>query len=122
MRKYLYCENGFVEKPQWMPNCWVNVECPDKSDFDFLTKDLKVPESFLEDIADVDERPRTDTEENWLLTIIRIPLQQQGSIPYTTIPIGIITNNEIIVTICYHSTEMIPDFIDHTRRKGISLN
>ena len=27
MRKYLYCENGFVEKPQWMPNCWVNVEC-----------------------------------------------------------------------------------------------
>ena len=43
MRKYLYCENGFVEKPQWMPNCWVNVECPDKSDFDFLTKDLKVP-------------------------------------------------------------------------------
>ena len=20
MRKYLYCENGFVEKPQWMPN------------------------------------------------------------------------------------------------------
>ncbi len=119
MRKYLYCENGFVEKPQWMPNCWVNVECPDQSDFEFLTKELKVPEAFLEDIADMDERPRTDTEENWLLTIIRIPLQQQGSIPYITIPIGIITNNEIIVTVCYHSTEMIPDFIDHTRRKGI---
>lgn len=90
MRKYLYCENGFVEKPQWMPNCWVNVECPDQSDFEFLTKELKVPEAFLEDIADMDERPRTDTEENWLLTIIRIPLQQQGSIPYITIPIGII--------------------------------
>ena len=100
MRKYLYCENGFVEKPQWMPNCWVNVECPDQSDFEFLTKELKVPEAFLEDIADMDERPRTDTEDNWLLTII-------------------ITNNEIIVTVCYHSTEMIPDFIDHTRRKGI---
>lgn len=73
MRKYLYCENGFVEKPQWMPNCWVNVECPDQSDFEFLTKELKVPEAFLEDIADMDERPRTDTEDNWLLTIIRIP-------------------------------------------------
>ena len=96
MRKYLYCENGFVEKPQWMPNCWVNVECPDQSDFEFLTKELKVPEAFLEDIADMDERPRTDTEDNWLLTIIRIPLQQQGSIPYITIPIGIITNNENI--------------------------
>ena len=72
MRKYLYCENGFVEKPQWMPNCWVNVECPDQSDFEFLTKELKVPEAFLEDIADMDERPRTDTEDNWLLTIIPV--------------------------------------------------
>ena len=47
MRKYLYCENGFVEKSQWMPNCWVNVECPDQSDFEFLTKELKVPEAFF---------------------------------------------------------------------------
>ena len=75
MRKYLYSENGFVEKPVWAPNCWVNVECPDDDDFRFLTQELKVPESFLEDIADTDERPRTDTEGNWLLTILRIPLQ-----------------------------------------------
>ena len=58
MRKYLYCENGFVEKPQWMPNCWVNVECPDQSDFEFLTKELKVPEAFLEDIADMDDEEK----------------------------------------------------------------
>ena len=58
MRKYLYSENGFVEKNEWKPNCWVNVECPDDSDFQFLTQELKVPESFLEDIADTDERPR----------------------------------------------------------------
>ena len=72
MRKYLYCENGFVEKPQWMPNCWVNVECPDQSDFEFLTKELKVPEAFLEDIADMDERPRTDTEDNWEASLISL--------------------------------------------------
>ncbi len=121
MRKYLYCETGFVEKPQWIPNCWVNVECPDNDDFNFLTKELKVPESFLEDISDTDERPHIDTEGNWLLTIIRIPLPQQGSIPYTTVPLGIITNNEIIVTVCYQHTEMITDFINHTRRKGVKV-
>ena len=36
MRTYLYCEAGFVEKPQWLPNCWVNVVCPDNDDFEFL--------------------------------------------------------------------------------------
>jgi magnesium transporter len=47
MRTYLYCEAGFVEKAQWLPNSWVNVVCPDSSDFKFLTETLKVPESFL---------------------------------------------------------------------------
>lgn len=123
MRRYLYCEAGFVEKSQWLPNSWVNVECPDNNDFEFLTKELNVPESFLNDIADTDERPRTETEGNWLLTILRIPVQgkQDGTLPFTTIPIGIITNEEIIVTICYQQTDMIQDFIEHTRRKGITV-
>ena len=123
MRTYLYSEAGFIEKSQWMPNSWVNVECPDDNDFDFLTQELKVPESFLEDIADADERPRTETEGNWLLTILRIPMQSsQHGIPFITVPIGIITNNEIIVSVCYHKTELISDFIQHTRRKGIVVN
>ncbi len=123
MRKYLYSENGFVEKPVWAPNCWVNVECPDDDDFRFLTQELKVPESFLEDIADTDERPRTDTEGNWLLTILRIPLQSdRPEAPFATVPIGIITNDEIIVSVCYHHTEMMPDFIQHTRKKNIVVN
>lgn len=123
MRKYLYSENGFVEKPVWAPNCWVNVECPDNNDFQFLTRELNVPESFLEDIADADERPRTETEGNWLLTILRIPMQSSNpQIPFITVPIGIITNNDIIVSVCYHRTELLPDFIQHTRRKGICVN
>ena len=71
MRKYLYSENGFTEKAEWQPNCWVNVECPDNDDFKFLTEELKVPESFLEDIADVDERPRTETEDNLALIFLQ---------------------------------------------------
>ena len=121
MRTYLYCEAGFVEKAQWLPISWVNVVCPNNDDFEFLTQTLNVPESFLNDIADTDERPRTDTEGNWLLTILRIPVQnkQNGSLPFDTVPIGIITNNEIIVSVCYHNTDLLPDFIEHTRRKGI---
>ena len=69
MRKYLFCEAGFIEKPNWLPNCWVNVECPTPDDFDFLEKELNVPAAFLHDIADTDERPRIDSEGNWLFTI-----------------------------------------------------
>lgn len=123
MRTYLYGEaGGFVEKKEWLPNCWVNVQMPDADDFEFLTKQLNVPESFLEDIADTEERPRTETEGDWLLTILRIPVpNRDNAVPYITVPIGIITNNEIIVSVCYYQTELLPDFIDHTRRKGVRV-
>ena len=122
MRTYLSCETGFVEKLQWIPNCWVNVVCPNEEDFNFLTQTLNVPESFLTDIADTDERPRTETEGDWLLTILRIPIpNDQNSIPFNTVPIGIITNEEVIVSVCYYETELIPDFIDYTCRKGLVI-
>ena len=123
MRTFLYCEAGFVEKDQWLPNSWINVECPTPEDIHYLTNQFNVPESFLSDIADTDERPRIEYEGNWLLTILRIPMQSsQHGIPFITVPIGIITNNDIIVSVCYHHTELIPDFIQHTRRKGIVVN
>lgn len=109
-----------MEKYQWLPNSWVNVECPTPEDIHYLTNQFNVPESFLSDIADTDERPRIEYEGNWLLTIIRIPVQsQEQGIPFTTIPLGIMTNNEIIISVCYYKTELIPDFIRYTRRKEV---
>lgn len=120
MRKFLQCEAGFVERKDWAPDCWVNVEMPDADDFRFLEEELKVPESFITDIADIDERPRIEMEGNWMLTVLRIPIQQKdNSIPFGTVPIGVITNGDIVVTLCYHQTELIPDFIGYTRRKEI---
>jgi len=120
MRTYLYCESGFVQIPEWKPNCWINVECPDAGDLKFLTEELNVPPSFLNDIADTDERPRTETEGNWLLTLVRIPIPNKvDGIPFITIPLGIITNDDIIISVCYHRTEMLPDFITYSQRKKI---
>lgn len=122
MRTYLYCKAGFMEQAEWTPNSWINVVCPDSNDFQYLTETLQVPESFLNDIADDDERPRTETEGNWLLSILRVPvITHNQEVPYVTVPIGIITNDEIIVSVCYHKTEMLPDFIRYTQRKEIVI-
>ena len=122
MRTFLYCEAGFVETDRWLPNCWVNVECPTQEDINYLTNELLVPESFLSDIEDTDERPRIEYEGKWLLTILRIPVQsnEQG-IPFTTVPIGMITNGEIIISVCYYKSELIADFIRYSRRKELMV-
>lgn len=122
MKKFLYSEAGFVEKTDWLPDCWVNVECPTHEELSYLTQTLHVPESFLTDIADIDERPRIEYEGNWLLTILRIPLRNTVSAnPFITVPIGIITNNETVISVCYYQTELIADFVAYTRRKEIKV-
>ena len=123
MKAFFVSDNGFVERDTWSPHCWVNVECPDKEDMRFMLDDLGVPGSFLESVADSDERPRIEHEGDWRLTILRIPLRLEGEeMPYGTVPIGIITNNEVLLTVCYRFTEMTGDFISHTRCRGIAVD
>lgn len=123
MRKFYCNDNGFIEHKDWSPFCWVNVECPDKDDVSFMLDDLDIPSDFLDSVADIDERSRVERDGDWKLTILRIPIRtNDDSMPFTTVPIGIITNNEILLTVCYHHTELIPDFVDHTRSKGIKID
>ena len=122
MRTYLSLEAGLSQLEQYTPKCWINIEFPDEDDLHFLTDELGVPSEFLADIADVDERPRTEKEDDWQLTILRIPLESniQG-LPYMTVPVGVITGKETTITVCYRKSQLIPDFISHIRRKSISI-
>lgn len=122
MRTYLSLEAGLSQLEQYNPKCWINIEFPDEDDLHFLTEELGVPSEFLADIADVDERPRTEKEDDWQLTILRIPLESniQG-LPYMTVPVGVITGKETTITVCYRKSQLIPDFISHIRRKNISI-
>ena len=122
MRTYLSLEAGLSQLEAYTPKCWINIEFPDEDDLHFLTEELGVPSEFLADIADVDERPRTEKEDDWQLTILRIPLESniQG-LPYMTVPVGVITGKETTITVCYRKSQLIPDFISHIRRKGISI-
>lgn len=122
MRTYLSLEAGLSQLEEYTPKCWINIEFPDENDLHFLTEELGVPSEFLADIADVDERPRTEKEDDWQLTILRIPLESniQG-LPYMTVPVGVITGKETTITVCYRKSQLIPDFISHIRRKSISI-
>ncbi len=123
MKSYLTFEPGLPELEEFAPNCWVHVECPDEDDFLFLTKELGIPCEFLSDIADIDERPRAEREDDWLLTILRIPMDGGGpGMPYQTVPIGIITSPTATVSVCYRRTQLLPDFINHIRRKNIGIS
>ncbi len=123
MRTYWNTQNGLSTIPEWTPNCWVQVTCPTEEDTEFLEKTLGIPDYFLDDIADTDERPRYDRDEGWALIILRIPYVKEvrSRTPYTTIPLGIIMKGEVCITVCNFETNMMIDFVTYQQRRGLGF-
>ena len=123
MRTFWNTQNGLRAIEEWTPNSWVQVTCPDEDDTQFLQKTLGIPDYFLDDIADTDERPRYDRDEGWTLIILRIPYVKEvrSRTPYTTIPLGILLKGDVCITVCNFETNMMIDFVTYQQRRGLGF-
>ena len=122
MRTFLKNGTGIIPCENWLPNCWVNIENPTEADKNYLFQDLKIPESFYNDIEDIDERPRIEVENGWYLILIRVPFKTSDvSLPFSTAPLGIIFKGDIFVTISFNSVELLSDFVHYSQRKSVQV-
>ena len=120
MRTYWNTTNGLRTIEEWQQGCWVQVTCPTQEDCDFLEHTLGIPDYFISDIADTDERARYEFDEGWILIILRIPYVKEvrSRTPYITIPLGIIMGQGVCVTLCNFETNMMIDFVSFQQRRG----
>ena len=58
MRTYWKYDASLRTLEAWEPDCWTQVTCPTPDDEEFLIEELHVPDYFLDDIRDKDERSR----------------------------------------------------------------
>lgn len=123
MRTYWNTQHGLHTLDQWKPNCWVQVTCPTQEDADFLQNELKIPDYFLDDIADAEERARYDYDDGWILIILRIPYVKEvkSRTPYTTIPLGIILKGDVCITVCNFETNLMIDFVTYQQKRGVGF-
>ena len=123
MRTYWNYNRSLRTIDEWEPNCWVQITCPTPDDEDFLFNTLKVPDYFLDDIRDKDERSRYDYDEGWSLIILRIPYVKEvrSRTPHTTIPLGIILNRNICITVCNYETNMMIDFVSYQQTRTLGF-
>lgn len=122
MIEYWKCESGFKQLPEWQSNCWVQVTSPSHEELEDLERRFDAPMDFIQDVEDTEERPRTESESGWLMTLIRVPnkeLDEDGEAIYSTIPLAILVHGEIFITVSYTRNEMVNDFIRWTNRKMI---
>lgn len=120
MRTYWNTENHLQAINEWQPNCWIQVTCPTEQEQQELEETFNIPDYFLSDISDTDERARYEYDDGWMLIILRIPYVKEirSRTPYTTVPLGIIHKRDVTITVCNFETNMMLDFVSFQQKRG----
>ena len=120
MKTYWNTQGGLSQLKEWQPNCWIQVTCPTDEDRQMLEEQFQIPDYFLSDISDTDERARYEYDDGWMLIILRIPYVKEirSRTPYTTVPLGIIHKRDVTITVCYYETNMMIDFVSFQQKRN----
>jgi len=119
---YKKSDDGLKEIDSIEKDCWINAVQPNYIELNEISKELDVPEEFLTDPLDIDERARIEVEDEHILIILKIPYldKENPEVPYNTVPLGIIYSEHNITTVCSMETDILSTFIDR-KIKNVSL-
>ena len=120
MKTYWNTNGSLSQLNEWQPNCWIQMTCPTEDDQRMLEEQFNIPDYFMSDISDTDERARYEYDDGWMLIILRIPYVKEirSRTPYTTVPLGIIHKRDVTITVCYYETNMMIDFVSFQQKRG----
>ena len=123
MKTFWNTQGGLTQIKDWQPNCWIQVTCPTEDDQRELEEKFNIPDYFMSDISDTDERARYEYDDGWMLIILRIPYVKEirSRTPYTTVPLGIIHKRDVTITVCFYETNVMIDFVSFQQKRGVGF-
>ena len=122
MISYWKCKDGLNEIHQWKSGCWIKVTNPTEGDLSLLRERFAVPLDFSNDAKDIEERPRVDQEDNWLMVFIRVPsksIDDDGDTVFSTAPMAVLIRDDVFITVNYYDTVVLDDFIQWSKRRHL---
>lgn len=112
---YKTSSNDIMEKIDNIePGCWINIVEPSEQELLFISKKTQVSLELLNAALDEEETSRIDVENTNILIIVDVPFTniEENSLSYGTFPLGIISNDNYIITISLKKNKVITDFVD----------
>lgn len=102
---------------QLRDNCWVDLYAPTEEEISNIREQLDIPEEFIRDSLDEEERPRVDYDDDTgsVLIVVDVPYsrREQTIMKYETAPIGIILTKKNIVTVSLYKIAILDQFKDN---------
>lgn len=107
------------EEDELTEGVWVQMVNPSEGEGEEYARKLDVDISDLLAALDEEESSRIELEDGYTLILVDIPTQEirHDTKTYTTIPLGIILTQDVIVTVCTEETPILQVFIQNRVRE-----
>lgn len=122
---YKTIDNKMVQLPKEEPGCWAMAVRPTEEELSYLRDEMRLDPGFLSASLDEEETSRTEKEEDQTFVVVDVPYQvekddeeaeEDPSVVFTTIPLGIIITPEYFVTISSKQSALLDSFAAGTVR------
>ena len=96
------------------PGCWIALTNPTASEIIDIADAYQIDPDHLKAPLDEEERSRIEVEDDYTLVLVDIPSieERSGKDWFVTIPLAIITTNEVLITVCLEETPVLTSFMD----------
>jgi len=117
-RIYLTVDDHLTEINTLEKGCWVHLHNPTREEIDGLNARFHLDPTYLRAALDEEESARIERDGNQTLIIVDIPHidSEESGAAYTTIPMGIIIVDDVIITVSTRESTVITDFTEERIR------
>lgn len=93
--------NELKEIEKFEKDSWINLSNPTKEEINTIIDKFNLPEDFITDSIDIDEKSRVDVEDGNVLVILRVPTPDINDVetPFNTSSFGIILLKDYCMTV-----------------------
>ena len=108
-------EDGIMhEKEELQPGSWIAMTNPTASEIMDIADTYRIDPDHIKAPLDEEERSRIEVEDNYTLILVDIPSieERSGKDWFVTIPMAIITTNDVLITVCLEETPVLTSFMD----------
>ncbi len=115
---YLTVDDHLTEITTLEKGCWVHLQNPTRDEIAGLNARFALDPTYLQAALDEEESARIERDGDQTLIIVDIPYveAEDNGYSYSTIPMGIIMVDDVIITVSTRNTPLISDFTEERIR------
>ncbi len=110
-RTPLLGENQLMDEVQQMQKGdWINLVNPTPEEIRRVSEQTGIDEDFIRYPLDDEELARVESDDGQILIIVNVPITTNAAVIYDTVPLGIVLNDEYIVTVSLTDLQLYHNF------------